>query len=104
MAENSALYSCSLTRKAALRGFLVAVLTASSSVARRGTAAESSAPAQLSEELALDADAGMMLRKTFEMIDKGAIRDAEPRLTGSLADYKARQAPPEQMAVLYKYR
>ena len=46
----------------------------------------------------------MELRRTFQMIDAGEIKDAEPRLSESLADYERRQAPPEEMAVLYKYR
>lgn len=85
-----------------MRGFLVAVLSAASAVAQLVAAADP--PAQLSDELAMNADEGMALRQTFEMIDKGAIQGAEPRLTSSLADYEARQAPPEQIAVLYKYR
>ena len=59
---------------------------------------------QLGDELAQDADAGMELRETFRMIDKGAIQGAEPRLTESLAEFETRRAPPEHMAVLYKYR
>ena len=65
---------------------------------------DSSSPADLSQDLAARSDAGMDLRRTFEMIAQGQIQDAEPRLTRSLNEYQQRGALPEEIAVLLKYR
>jgi len=95
------------SRRAASYVMALGLLLAASHDSFGATSADpddSSSPADLGRELAAQGDAGMDLRRTFEMIAQGQIQDAEPRLTKSLSEYQERGALPEEMAVLLKYR
>jgi len=97
------------TRRAASHILALGLLLAASSASLAATGADTDgiggpSASDLGKELAAQGDAGMELRRTFEMIAQGQIEEAEPRLTRSIGEYEERGAPPEEMAVLLKYR